>query len=237
MRIISGLFMSLFLGLILSAAACAHEATNQQDHIAVVGVGEVEATPDQAILTVRVSAQEPNLPAAKQLADKRYSKVLAVLAKAKIDERHIKATQIIAQPQYEWRNSKQVYRGELVSRTLQIIINDLEKVSPLMQSLVENEVSTIDGMTTGFQDREAMMQKALAAAADNAKSKASFLAKRLGRDLGSAFLITEYNESAPTMARAPEMARSSAMMADAAPPEMFGLQQVRARVNVSFNLL
>jgi uncharacterized protein YggE len=171
------------------------------------------------------------------LADKRYSQVLEVLRQAKIDERQVKATQIIAQPQYEWRNSKQVYGGELVSRTLKIIINDLDKVSSLIQALVVNDVSTIDSMATGFQDREAMMEQALAAAADNAKSKAGFLAKRLGRNLGGAFLINEYNESAPTMVRGAEMARSSAMVADSAPPEMFGTQKVQARVNVSFNLL
>lgn len=228
---------ALFIGLFVSLSACAHEATSPQDQIAVVGVGEVEAEPDQATLTVRVSAQEPDLQAAKQLADTRYRQVLVVLSKAKIDERQVKATQIIAQPQYEWRNSKQVYRGELVSRTLQIVVNDLEKVSPLMQALVDNGVSTIDGMATGFQDREALMEQALAAAADNAKSKAEFLANRLGRDLGSAFLISEHNDGAPTMMRAPEMARASTMAADTAPPEMFGTQKVRARVNVTFNLL
>lgn len=229
--------ITLFIGLFLSLGAYAHEPAAQQDHIAVVGVGEVEAEPDQATLTVRVVAQEPTLPAAKRLADQRYAQVLEVLRKAKIDERQVTATQIIAQPQYDWRDSKRVYRGELVSRTLQIIVNDLGKVSSLMQALVDNEVSTIDGMTTGFQDREAMMEQALAAAADNAKSKASFLANRLGRKLGSAFLISEYNDSAPTMARAPEMASSKMMAADAAPPEMFGTQKVSARVNVSFNLL
>lgn len=230
------LLNAIFISLIFSLAACAHEVPEAQDQITVVGVGEVEAEPDQATLRVSVFAQEPTLLEAKKVADNRYRKVLAVLSKQKIDERNIKATQVLAQPQYEWRNSKRIYKGERVSRSLSITVTNLEKVSPLMQALVENEVSTIDGLDTGFQDRAALLELALGAAADDAKRKAGFLAKRLGRNLGSAFLINEYNEQAPTMARGPEMARAS-MMADEAPPEMFGTQKVRARVNVSFNLL
>ncbi len=230
------LFFALFISM-LTFTACAHETQVQQDHIAVVGVGEVEAEPDQALLRVSVSAQEADLKTAKSVADAKYSKVLAVIDAAGIDRTHVKATQVLAQPQYEWRSSKRVYKGEMVSRSLSIKVNDLEKVSPLMQALIENEVSTIDSMETGFQDRAALLEQALAAAADNAKAKAEFLAKRLGRSLGDAFLITEFNDHAPVKSRGMEMARSSALVADAAPPEMFGTQKVQARVNVSFNLL
>ena len=131
-----------------------------------------------------------------------------------------------------------MYRGERVSRSLSITINDLELVSPLMQAVIENGASTIDGIEAGFQDRAALLEQALAAAADDARRKAKFLAERLGRDLGAAFLIQEANSHAPARARGPEMAMATSMARDAAPPpEMFGTQAIRARVNVSFNLL
>lgn len=226
----------LFLAL-LSFSACAHDTQPLQDHISVVGTGEVEEIPDQAILSISINAHQPTLPAAKKLADDRYRKALAVLRDNNIEEKHVKATQVMAQPQYEWHSNKRVYKGELVSRTLRITINDLDKVSPLMQELVENEVSTINSLNTDFQDRAALMQRALAAAADNAKQKASFLAKRLGRNLGSAYLISEHNTSAPAQHR-PEMMMKRSMSMDAAPPpEMFGTQKIQAQVSVSFNLL
>lgn len=238
MRLLITLVTGFFIAFFVSQNAGAHEPITTQDHIGVVGVGEIAKEPDQAILEISVSAQQSSLPAAKALADERYRSVLAVLKEAQIDDHQIKATQVIAQPQYEWRSSKRVYKGELVARTLRITIDDLSKVSPLMQALVENDVSTINGLTTGFKDRAALLQQALAAAADNAKDKAKFLAERLGRDLGSAFLITEYNEDAPQVFQADTMARSRAMGAESAPPqEMFGTQKVRARINVSFNLL
>ena len=231
---------NLFLTLLLatfSIAACAHESTAPQDNVSVVGVGEIEAVPDQATLNISIQARQPDLAAAKQLADKQYASVLDVILQAGIDKKFVKATQISAQPEYEYRNGKRIYQGERVSRSLSIIVNDLDKVSPLLQALVENGVSTIDGMSTGFKDRKSLQQKALAAAADDAKAKAKFLAERLGRVLGSAYLISEHNNNTPQVYRREAAMASKSMATDSAPPEMFGTQKIRATVNVSFNLL
>jgi len=218
--------------------AYAHDAVSEQNQISVVGIGEVEQAPDQAILNVSVNALQPTLPEAKKLADQRYRNVLNVIDRVGISAKFVKATRINAQPQYEWQTNKRVYKGERVSRSLSIIVNDLDKLSPLMQALVENEVSTIDGMSTGFRDRTALQQKALGKAADDAKNKARFLAERLGRNLGEATIIREHNIDTPPVFRQPlqSLSKSSAAV-ETAPPEMFGTEKVKAMVNVSFNLL
>ena len=232
------IWICIFAVMPWSVSAQAHEANLQQDNISVIGVGEVEQEPDQATLAISINARQPTLPAAKKLADDRYRRVLGVVEKAGIAAQFVKSTRLNAQPEYEWQNNKRIYKGELVSRSLSIIINDLEKVSPLLQALVESGVSEIDGLQTGFQDRKALQLKAMAAAADDAKSKAKFLAERLGRKLGSAYLISEHNVDAPQMLRAEGMMMAKSASADAPPPaEMFGTQKVQATVNVSFNLL
>jgi uncharacterized protein YggE len=231
-------YLLLFAVLILSVDVLAHEVAPEQDHVSVVGFGEVEQEPDQATLNVSINARRPSLTEAKNLADQRYSSVLTVLKKMKIDKKYIKATRISARPEYEWTNGKQVYKGELVSRSLSIIINDLDKVSSLMQALVENGISTVDGINTGFQDPKSLQNKAMAAAADDAKSKAKFLAERLGRNLGSAYRITEQNQASPPIIRQQRtMMAASVSAEDAPPPEMFGTHKISATVNVSFNLL
>lgn len=220
----------------LSVTACAHEP--DQDHISVVGVGEIEQEPDQAIVNVSINARQPNLPEAKKMADDKYRRVLAALNKLAIAQKYIKASRVSAQPEYQWSNNKQIYKGERVSRSLSITVNDLEKVSPLMQALVENEVSTIDAINTGFQDPKALQEKALAAAADDARTKAKFLAERLGRSLGSAYLISANNNSQQPVGRPQySMMAKSVSAEQAPPPEMFGTQKVSATINVSFNLL
>jgi uncharacterized protein YggE len=224
--------------LFVSMSACAHELTSIQDHISVLGVGEVELEPDQATLRISVNAKQATLVEAKSLADERYRKVLGVIKDAGIEDKYIKATRVNAQPEYQWQNNRQVYKGERVSRSLNVIINDLDKVSLLMQALVENDVSTIEGIDTGFKDPKVLQKLALQAAAQDAKSKADFLAEQLGRSLGSAFLITEQNASAPRMLRQERTMMASAMEADTAPPpEMFGMQKVRVQISVKFALL
>ena len=228
----------LLIGGFLSMQVMAHEAATTQDHISVVGVGEVELEPDQATLNIGVNAKMPSLAEAKRLADERYRKVLSVIKEAGIEDKHIKATRINAQPEYQWQNNRQIYKGERVSRSLSVTINDLEAVSPLMQALVENDVSTIDAVNTGFKDPKALQKLALEAAASDATSKAEFLAEQLGRKLGSAYLITEQNSFVPRMVRQERTMMASRMEADEAPPpEMFGMQKVRVQISVKFNLL
>lgn len=230
------LTISTSLLLLFGTIACSHESNNQQDHVSVVGVGMIEHEPDQVILNVSIKTLQPSLAAAKDLADKYYRSVLAVIEAANIDKKYIKVTRINAQPEYVWTNNKQVYKGERVSRSLSIIINDLDKVSSLMQALVKNGVSTIDGMTAGFQDSKGLQLQALEAAADDAATKAKFLAERLGRNLGDAYSITEHNNDSPQIFRGERMMMKPSIQ-EAAPAEMFGTQKITATVNVSFNLL
>lgn len=220
------------------ATVHAHEMPQTQDHISVVGVGEVELEPDQATMSISINAKEATLTEAKKVADQRYKSVLSVILQAGIEQKFIKATRISAQPQYEWQQNKQVYKGELVSRSLSIEINDLDLVSPLMQAIVDKGVSTIDGINSGFQNPKLLQTEALKMAAEDAKSKAGFLAEQLGRKLGLAYLITEHNADEPQMVRHERSMMANAMKsADAPPPEMFGTQKIRAQINVSFNLL
>ena len=216
----------------------AHELQAVQDTINVVGVGEVNEEPDQVVLSIGINAQELTLVEAKKVADQRYAMVLQQIKAAEIDDKYIKATRINAQPQYEWINNKRVYKGERVSRSLQVTINDLDSVSELMQAIIENGVSTIDSMTTGFQNPEQLEQQALGIAADDARAKAEFLAKRLGRNLGQATMITEQSSAMPTLQPSVQMMRGGAALESAqAPQEMLGTQKIKATVNVSFNLL
>lgn len=232
----------LLLALIAVVAlpACAHESldSSHAPKVSVVGYGEIEAEPDQATLRVSVLAVGKTLAAAKSDADQRYQSVLMALEKAAIPEKQIKVTRLQMQPKYEWSSNKQIYKGEQVSRSLSITINDLDKVGPLMQALVENKVSTVDGLSTGFQDRSGLLKQALAAASSDAKAKAKFLAIQQNRSLGGAIEITEHNSGGPIQQyQDVRMAKSASMSEEyQAPQEMFGTQTITATVNVSYEM-
>ena len=232
------------IGLILIVAmslmtACASETQHQKqyDFISVAGAGVIKAEPDKVILNLSSTAKESNTAIAKQKADIAYKKILKVLKQAGISDKRIKVTRLSIQPEYQWTNNKQAYKGERVTRNISVEIHDLDKVSGVIQALVENGVSTIDNMQTGFIDEKELKQQAMAAAATAAKRKAKFLARQLDRKLGAAYEISENDTSAPLFRhqQIESFARAKSTSYDA-PAEMFGTQEIRSTINVRFKL-
>jgi len=210
----------------------------QSNQISVVGVGEIEQEPDQAILHIGINAKAQTLVDAKKIADQHYEKALEIIFAANIDDKFIKATRINSQPQYDYNSSPKKYVGEVMSRSISITINDLDALSPLMQTLVESGVSTIDGVATGFQDKLALERQALALAAKDAKQKAIFIAQQLDREAGNAIFISEQNISNQVPQFRPEAASFSRAVSVSvnAPAEKFGTQKIEATLNVVFSL-
>ncbi len=239
-------FMQLgvgFAGLVLIAVLFSSNAPVQADQhsshvkdtISVAGLGEVSAEPDQAIVSLNVSALNKNVNTAKAEADRKYSSVVAAAKAQGIARTDVKLSALNLQPEYQWVNNTQVLQGTRVSRSLTITVNDIDKVAPLLQALVEGDVSTINSVQTGFKNTDGMQRKALQAAIADAKEKAAFLAKQFGKELGSAYTITEQNHSTPVFRPFNEgfaMAKSSSA---AVPDESFGTQKVTARISVVFH--
>lgn len=216
-----------------------HSPVNYGDHakdlITVTGYGEVSAEPDMAILSVSVSAINVNINTAKAEADAKYSKVLAAAKRQGVDKKDIKLSTINLNPEYKWTNNSQKLVGTRVSRSLTITVKQISRVAPLLQELVEGDVSRIDQVQTGFQDRADLEREALAAAIEDAKEKANYLAAQFDKELGSAHRIAERNQTQPVRRQfAGEMAKSMSMSADL-PEEHFGTQKVRSQVNVVFH--
>lgn len=222
-----------------TATTQAHDQLNTSTNsVSVSGNGEIQAEPDQATLSISVIAMEENLAAAKQVADDRYKSVLNVIKKAGIPDKQVKVVNLSMQPQYDWQTGEQRYKGERVTRNLNVTINDLDKVADLMQALVDNKVSTVDSMATGFQNRRELVKQALGLATSDAKDKAAFLAEQLDRNLGEALEISEHNDAPIFQPQRIEM-RSKSLQGKAAPvppSEMFGTKKIAASVTIRFEL-
>lgn len=230
------LSMSIFLS--ISCTQAHDQSAGQVDGVSVSGRGEVQAEPDMATLNISVAALEANLTKAKQVADDRYKSVLRVIKSAGIPDKQVKIVNISMQPQYDWQTGEQRYTGDRVTRNLSVTVNDLNKIAGLMQALVENKVSTVDSVVTGFQDRRELVKQALALAVQDAKDKAKFLAEQLDRDLGEAIEVNEHNIAPISRPQQFDM-RGKGMRAEAiaAPPsEMFGTKKIEASVNIRFKL-
>jgi len=230
-------FFILLIGVfILPNTVFAHEAA-QVDQVSVVGFGEIKAEPDQVTLAVSVYAIEQDLETAKRVADMSYQTVLDKLKELEVKDTNIKVVRMDMRPEYEWTSNQRVYKGERVNRSLSIVIDDLSKVSSVLQGLVEEGVSTMDNMSAGFKDEAKIKREALEQAVADAKGKAAFLAEQVDRKLGVAFNIVEQNNGGPVFQNH-NMARANTMQAESytPPEEMFGTQTITANITIAFRL-
>jgi len=237
------IYTFLLLIAVVSSNSRAHQEHKNNlnlDQVSVLGIGEVEAEPDQAILGVSIRVLKPTLLEAKQDADEQYRQVLTVIEKAGIPKTQYKVSSLNSYPQYDWSGNKKRYKGQEITRTLSITVNDLDKLSPLLQALVENGISNINNISSGFQDKSALQRQALAKAIDDASSKAEFIAKKLNRDIGGVLNVSENNVQSPTFQKRSyqieEFATNASSRSVAAPQEAFGTQKVTAKINASFKL-
>ena len=118
------LSVALF-GLFASSQSAFAGEQPAEDQIHVSGVGEVDAEPDQIILTVSAYAEEADKATAKKKADAAYQQILDLAKEYSVDDNDIKVQQLSMQPQYEWSDNRRVYRGERVSRMISVVLLSL----------------------------------------------------------------------------------------------------------------
>ena len=225
----------LLFSVLISAGCSAESGSNiLGDTISVRGHGEIRAEPDQAVLSVSVMALNKDSEQAKLEADKKYKAVLAATEKRKIERLDIRSSSINVRPEYRWQNNSQTLIGTRVSRSITITVKKIDHVAQLLHDLIEGEISTVNSVQTGFQDRKSLERKALSAAIEDAKEKAEFLATQFGKKLGSAYTISETSQPA-----AHRQYRSEATFASVKsvnlPEEHFGTQSVKAIIHVVFH--
>ena len=237
MKHIALILVMTLMSTLNSVNAEQHEQPSKhvKDTISVSGLGEASAEPDQAVVSLTVSSINANVNAAKTEADEKYQSVLNAAKNQGIAKTDIKLSSLNLQPEYQWRDNTQVLVGTRVSRSLSLTVKQIDNVAPLLQELVEGQVSTIDGVQTGFQNRAVLERKALTAAIADAKEKAQFLAEQFGKTLGAAYSISESSQSQPTFRAFNEGMLQAKSRSASVPEEHFGEQKITANVSVIFH--
>ena len=225
------------LGSMATTALSAQEHTTE-DRIRVTGQGHVDAVPDLATLRASITAVAPTVEEAKERVDQRYEAAATALDDVGIPDNDIDGVTVRVQKEYEWSNNKRLYKGERMTRILNIKVRDIALYGEVLESLVGAGISAVDQTTMGFSDENAARQIALGMAADNARSNAEFLADRLGRRLGKVIMITD--QSGPgsgPVAMQPRMMMAAEAAGDQAQPrELVGTRRVNAALVVEFEL-
>lgn len=204
----------------------------------VSGMGEVAAEPDLARVTLGVEARSPTLAAARSEVTATVERVLKLTRDLRIDPKHVNATRVQVQPEYNWnpKDRKRVLLGYVVSRQVQIELRDLDQLGSLLERAVDAGVNQLGDPALDSSRRKDLERQAMSLAVQDARMNAETLAGAAGVRLGP---VRSLNGSAsnPPM----PMFRAQVAMADAASsPEASyqpGEMKFSASVNAEYDLV
>jgi uncharacterized protein YggE len=240
---LSMLCASLISLVAVASAASAAEHQPGREHprtVAVSGQGEIQAEPDRASVTLGVEARKPKMEEARAEVQKSVDAVLKLTRDLKIDPKHVRATRVSVQPEYNWDNNARERHliGYFVSRQIEIDLRDLEKLGQLLERAVDLGVNQIGDPQLDSSKRRDLEREALAKAVADARLNAETVAKAAGARLGAPRTIAANTGFTPPPM---PMVRQKAMMAeaasDAAQSYQSGQMAFTGTVQVEFDLI
>jgi uncharacterized protein YggE len=190
-HLISTTFAALLCTLALSQAAIAAESEHPRI-VSVSGQGEVQAEPDQALLTIGVESRKPKLEDARAEVTKSIEAILKLTRDLKIDPKFVRATRVNVQPEYNWdANAKERNLiGYFVSRQVEVDLRDLEKLGQLVERATDLGANQLGDPRLDSSKRRDLERQALAKAVEDARLNAEAVAKAAGARLGPARTIS-----------------------------------------------
>lgn len=201
--------------------------------IVVSGEATVRRVPDLAVvsLAVTVSGKQPG--PARDEANRRASAILGHLRDLGLPEADVQAPSLVVHPTYDYGRGGPKVTGYEASRPMTLRIREVELLGPVLDGLVDDGATQVQGTAMELAEPEAATREALGLAVAVARSRAEALAAAAGLSLGAPLRVEE-GGSVSGPIRPIGMMRMAAAQ-EAAPTEVAaGEIEVTAQVRVWF---
>jgi len=212
--------------------------TERPRTIAVAGVGEVQAEPDRALVTLGVESRKPKLEDARAEVTKTIDAVLKLTRDLKIETRYVRSTRVNVQAEYNWDNGAKERNliGYFVSRQVEVELRDLDKLGQLLERATDLGVNQMGDPRLDSSKRHELEREALAKAVEDAKLNAEAVAKAAGAKLGGARTISASSGFvAPPMPM--QMKAMAARAGDASESYQSGQMNFTGNVQIEYDLV
>ena len=217
--------------LLSSSPSVAQTVADDPPSIVVSGEGIVKATPDQAWVRIGAESRSKVSKEAQQRNAEVMTAVQQKLASFGIPKDAIKTVGVDLQLEFDYRDGKQTTRGYVARNTIEVRVDDLEKVGNVLDAAVASGATTIHGLRFDVKARETIEQEALKAAVGSAMAKATAVASGAKRAVDRILRIEETftGRGGPQ----PMMERAMMKMADTPTPIEAGEIEIRAQVRLT----
>ncbi len=222
---------------LIAASAFAQTMAPLADSVTVFGTGRVNVTPDRFSFSVGVQTVSPTVEDAVAENNRRVASVIAALKKAGAQDRDIQTSQFTIYPQQDYQQGKMPrILGYQVANNINVRSDKVSDAGRLLGIAVAAGVNQSSGINFEVSDPARGRDEGLGAAFNDARAKASLLAKAAGRTLGPAIAITEGTQHTPPPIVMGRVAAMEARMEAQDVPVESGSQQVSYTVTVTFAL-
>lgn len=203
-RLSFGLILLLLVSLISASCSAAGEIASDansilqiKNTITVQGTASITVTPTIAYVNIGVATFNKDAAIAQSDNAGKMDKVYKALDDLGISKDKIKTISYYINPRYDYSNNVSTLAGYDVTNGIQVTVEDLTKVSKVLDMTVAQGVNQASSISFGITDKEndETYQKALAEAVNSAKAKAGALAAASGLTISKPVQIIEGSQT------------------------------------------
>jgi uncharacterized protein len=147
--------------------------------IKVRGEGEIAVKPDTASVNLGVVTEGKELIGAQQQNSLAANKVIDTLTRLGIDRNQIQTFDYRIEPDYDYEQGKQIFRGYKITHILEVKIDDLNIIGKVVDTAVQNGANYVANIQFTTKYKEIYYQQALTYALNNAGNKAKTIANTI----------------------------------------------------------
>ncbi len=153
--------------------------SQQNNLIKVRGEGEITVQPDTASVNLGVVTESKELIGAQQQNSIAANKVIDSLIRSGIDRNQIQTFDYRIEPEYDYNQGTQIFRGYKITHILQVKLEDLTIIGKVVDTAVQNGANYVANVQFTTRYKETYYQQALSVALNNASNKAMTIANTL----------------------------------------------------------
>jgi uncharacterized protein YggE len=203
------------------------------DHVEVTGTGTASTVPDVVVLDARVNCDAADVSSALAKATERVTAALAAATEAGVAAADRQTTGLGVNSRWD-REGRGVI-GYTAYQTMRLLVRDRDGVGDLISALASaaGDSFGLDGVRLEVADKVPLLERARAAAYEDAVRTATQYAHLAGRPLGQAVRVIEGGGG---NGPAPKLRAMAAMDSGGAMPVEAGESSVTVSVTVRFGL-
>ena len=198
----SRLSFTMFL-LVLSAVPARARSAQSPEPAVIVAQGDatIRQAPDIAWVQIGVEARGGKPEEARQRGAEAMTLVLAVL-RQHLTADALKTSSFSVQPEMEYVGGSSRVKGYVARNQVEARVDDLEKLSTVMDAGVSSGATSISGMRFDVKARSKLERDALKLAVQDATERAQAIAAGAGRAVGLIVRIQEQRAAGGPVFRA-----------------------------------